>query len=302
MVSMLLLAAALALALSAAALHERAGRWGRRALRPLLHVLGPAAAIGSLASAPSRDIVEKLLTALILPTGLLWIAGFGLTWWLLLGQRRRASAAALVVWCAFSLAGNQRIGQVMIAGLEAGFAPPPASASFDAILVLGGGSDLTPWGAPQLGTSGDRLRVAADLYRSRRTPLLVSSGSSIAGLSDRDVRNLALETAALWQQMGVPPDAIVQIPGPKNTSEEMVALSALARERGWRRVGLVTSASHLRRAMRLAARHGLAVTPIPADVRGQVQPASAVGLVPSGGGFHAVQVGSKELVAGLVGR
>ncbi|HWM87755.1 MAG TPA: hypothetical protein VNO33_18000, partial [Kofleriaceae bacterium] len=62
------------------------------------------------------------------------------------------------------------------------------------------------------------------------------------------------------------------------------------------------SASHLRRAMRLAERDGLRVTPIPADARGKVQPASLVGLVPSGPGFHAVHIATKEIIAVLVGR
>jgi uncharacterized SAM-binding protein YcdF (DUF218 family) len=102
--------------------------------------------------------------------------------------------------------------------------------------------------------------------------------------------------------MNVPARAIVQLPGPKNTAEEIAALTILARDRGWRRIGLVTSGYHLRRAMRLARGHGLQATPIPADVRGELQPASTVGLVPSGPGFHAVQTASKELIAGLVGR
>jgi uncharacterized SAM-binding protein YcdF (DUF218 family) len=94
----------------------------------------------------------------------------------------------------------------------------------------------------------------------------------------------------------------VQVPGPRNTSQEVAALSALARDRGWRRIGLVSSGSHLRRAMRLADDNRLRVTPIPADVRGELQPASIAGLVPSGPGFYSVQVSSKEIVAGLVGR
>jgi uncharacterized SAM-binding protein YcdF (DUF218 family) len=94
----------------------------------------------------------------------------------------------------------------------------------------------------------------------------------------------------------------VQVPGPKNTSQEMAALGRLARDRGWKRIGLVTSASHLRRAMRLARRQGLDPTPIPADARGKIQPASAVGLVPSGPGFFSVQVASKEILGALIGR
>ena len=301
MLSTLLFVAAILLALAAAGLHERASRL-RRPLRLLMHLLAPVIAAASIASAPSFDIVEKLLTALIVPAGALWVATFALTWWLFLRRRRRQAAVALAAWCGFTLAGNVWVGQAMLAWLEDGFAPAPPGARFDAVMVLGGGSDITPWGAPQLGTAGDRLRVGAELHAGGRTPILVSSGSSIAQLNQQEERDLASETAALWQQMGVPREAIVQVPGPRNTSQEIAALSALARSRGWRRVGLVSSGSHLRRAMRLAEDHGLRVTPIPADVRGELQPASIVGLVPSGPGFYSVQVSSKEIVAGIVGR
>jgi len=301
MLSTLLFVVALALALVAAGLHDRAGRL-RRPLRPLLHLFAPVAAAASILTAPNVSIIEKLLTAVVVPAGALWAATYMLTWWLYLRGRHRQAALTLAAWCVLTLAGNVWVGQTMLAWLEDGYAPPPAEARFDAVLVLGGGSEITPWGTPQLGSAGDRLRVGAEQFTSGRTSILVSSGSSIADLTRHEVRNLASETAALWQQMGVPVDAIVQVPGPINTSEEIAALGALVRERGWRSVGLVSSGSHLRRAMRLAEANGLRATPIPADIRGELQPASIVGLVPAGAGFHSVQVACKELAAGLVGR
>jgi uncharacterized SAM-binding protein YcdF (DUF218 family) len=302
MFSTLLFVAALALTLAAAALHDRAGRWQRRRLRPLLHLVGPALAVASLAASPNQAMLEKLLTALVLPAGALWAAALALAWWLLLRQRRRQAAVALALWCGLTLSGNVWVGQALFAWLESGYPPISRAARFDAVMVLGGGTDITPWRAPQLGPSGDRLRVGAALFASGRTPLLVGSGSSIAELAQAEERDVAREAATLWQEMGVPARSIVQLPGPKNTSEEIAALAILARDRGWRRVGLVTSGYHLRRAMRLAGREGLHATPIPADVRGELQPASTVGLVPSGAGFYAVQTASKELIAGIVGR
>jgi uncharacterized SAM-binding protein YcdF (DUF218 family) len=301
MLSTLLFAAALVFALVAAGLHGRAAFW-RRPLRLLMHLLAPVAAAAAVVSAPNISIIEKLLTALIVPAGALWAATFALTWWLLLRRRRRQAAIALAAWSALTLVGNVWIGQAMIAWLENGYRPAPPDTRFDAVAVLAGGSDTTPWGSPQLGNAGDRLRVAAELFTSGRTRLLISCGSSIPELTQSDARDLASETAALWEQMGIPRVAIVEVPGPINTSEEIAELGVLARDRGWQRVGLVTSGYHLRRAMRLAEASGLRVTPIAADVRGKLQPASMVGIVPSGPGFHAVQVAFKELAAGLVGR
>ena len=144
MLSTLLFAAALVLTLVAAALHDRAGRWRRRPLRPLVHLLGPAAAAASLAVAPSWAIIEKLLTALVLPVGALWLATFALIWWLLLRQRRRQAAVALLLWCAASVAGNVWVGQAMLAWLEEGYAPVAPGARFDAVLVLAGAATSLP--------------------------------------------------------------------------------------------------------------------------------------------------------------
>jgi hypothetical protein len=109
MLSTLLFGAALALALVAAGLHDRSATW-RRPRRVLLHLLAPVAALAAVFSAPNISIIEKLLTAIIVPAGALWAAAYALTWWLFLRGRRRYAIVALAGWCAFTLAGNVWIG------------------------------------------------------------------------------------------------------------------------------------------------------------------------------------------------
>lgn len=253
-------------------------------------------------SAPNVAVVEKLLTRLIQPIGLIWLLGYGVIWWFLVTARRRAAMAVLVIWLVYSLAGNGWVGGLMMNWLEAGYSPPAPDARFDAVIVLGGGTGVATWGEPQLSVAGDRLRVGAELHRRGQTPLLITSGSSVAGLSQLGQRDLTGETTALWRGMGVPDDAILAVPGPQNTRTEIIALGELAAERGWKRLGLVTSAWHLRRATRLAERHGVAVIPIPADSRGLIPPASANGVIPSASSAFAIQVAWKEIVGALVGR
>ena len=298
MLSALLAVLAVVATLVAAGVNQRLTRWPRAAV----HSAGPICFGAAVIAAPSFAVVEKMLSRLIFPVGLLWLLGFAVIWWLLLRNRRRVAGVALAIWFVYTLAGNSWIAQGMISWLEADFGPPPAEARFDAVIVLGGGTDVTPWDDPQLSHSGDRLRVGADLHRRGQTALLVCTGSSIPGLSQKNRRNLAAEAAHLWVSMGVPDEAIVQVPGPHNTRAEIAALAELVRERGWQRVGLVTSAWHLRRAMGLAGRHGLDVTAIPADARGRIPPASLVGIVPSGSGFYGVQIAWKEVVGAMLGR
>ena len=103
----------------------------------------------------------------------------------------------------------------------------------DAILVLGDDN-----------FAGERATKAAELYRANWAPLVVASGrllrpyAGIAELMERD-----LETR------GVPQTAILRFPQhAENTREEAQALRDLVTSRGWRRVLLVTSNYHTRRA------------------------------------------------------
>jgi uncharacterized SAM-binding protein YcdF (DUF218 family) len=191
----------------------------------------------------------------------------------------------------------------MLSRLEAPFSGPLAiNGPLDAVLVLGGGTTVRPDGASQLGSNGDRLRVGARLQRQGMTRRLVTSGSSVAGLDQSRARDLSAETRALWIEGGVPASAIVPIVGPRNTREEIAAFSKLAAERGWQRIGVVSSAWHLRRAMRLAAGHELHAVAIPADFRGAPFVTNAVGLVPSGNGFYHLQIALKEYLGAALGR
>ena len=110
---------------------------------------------------------------------------------------------------------------------------------------------------------------------------------------------MSAEAASLWRAMGVPADAIVQLAGPRNTTEEMAALADAARARGWARVGLVTSAWHLRRTVRHARAAGLDFVPLPADYRGRVPVVNLASALPSGHGFYLVRVALWEHLGAL---
>jgi uncharacterized SAM-binding protein YcdF (DUF218 family) len=108
---------------------------------------------------------------------------------------------------------------------------PPVQA--DAIIVLGDDN-----------YDGDRAAHAADLYRMGLAPLVVGSGRLLrpyAGIAEMIERDL--------ESHGVPAAAIVKFPHrAENTHEEAVALTGLIFSRGWKRVTIVTSNYHARRA------------------------------------------------------
>lgn len=243
---------------------------------------------------------QKLAVRLLTPLGLVWL---GLAAATLAALRRRAWRPGAILgagWLLVTLGGNVWLGAWLLGRLEAAVPAPPPAVRWDAACVLGGGSELDPAGEPQLGLAGDRLRVGAVLWREHRVPLLVTSGSGMFG-SDAG-RSLAAETAAIWTSLGIPAEAIVQVPGPVNTAQEIAAVAKLARERGWQRVAIVTSAWHLRRALALAERAGLAADGVAADQHGRIPPLTPVFLVPCGLGANDVQLWMIEVIGRLVGR
>jgi uncharacterized SAM-binding protein YcdF (DUF218 family) len=108
----------------------------------------------------------------------------------------------------------------------------PAAQS-DALIVLGDDN-----------YAGDRAFRAAELYREGVAPVVVASGRmlrqsvSIADLMEHDL-----------ESFGVPAASIVKLPHrAENTREEALEAARLIHARGWKRVIVITSNYHARRA------------------------------------------------------
>lgn len=245
-------------------------------------------------------VVEKILTRLVMPAGLLWL---GLMVMILLAWRRKQKGllVCIVVFAGlYTAAGNGLLGSLVNAWLERDYAhvDPFQGGSLDAVFVLGGGTSTRPDGQPQFDEAGDRVLMGAELYHAGRTRLLVATGQQIAAI--QGAPDPAEEAAEIWRRLGIPADHILKLPG-RNTREEMAAIRKAADEHpDWRQLGLVTSAWHMRRAMRLAQKRGLRLEPLPADFRGT--PPGWLSIVPSGDGLASNEAAAKEILAVLLGK
>jgi uncharacterized SAM-binding protein YcdF (DUF218 family) len=114
-------------------------------------------------------------------------------------------------------------------------APQPS----DAIVILGDDNYL-----------GERAARAANLFHAGWAPHVVASGRNLrpyAGVAELMEHDLVAD--------GVPVGTIVRFPHrAENTREEAAALSHLLAEHGWRRILLVTSNYHTRRARYICER------------------------------------------------
>jgi len=246
---------------------------------------------------------QKTIALLIMPVGLLWLGLVVLTLWCAWRRHWGTMLFAATLTLAYAVLGNSHTGNQLLAGLEAQVprCDPATTAPFDALCVLGGGSELDGAGKPQLGSGGDRIAQAVRWYHAGKARWLVASG-----VSNDDVagpRDLAQETKALWLTMGVPESAIITIKEPCwVTRDEIAAYKALQQTRTWTRMAVISSAWHLPRAMALADAAGLAMTPIGADWRGRERAWRLQDLVPSGQGFLAVQLACWEHLGRWIGR
>jgi len=248
--------------------------------------------------------LEKTLACLVMPTGLIWLLILAASALCLARRQRGPAALCLAIAVLYYGAGNTYLSWALMRGLEARVPPLPAGAAlqpFDAVCVLGGGANLEPSGGPALGSSGDRIFAAARLWHAGKARLLVASGAepSTGGGFRDDGQN----TRTLWRAVGIPDSAILAVPEPcLNTRDEIKAYARLQARYGWRHMALVSSASHLPRAMALASRAGLSFTPVGSDWCPPPGAFQFKYLVPQAAAFENTRRACWEYLGRLLGR
>lgn len=191
-------------------------------------------------------------------------------------KRRRIAAWSLALGLGWLyLCSTAGFADYLMATLEDDYPPKALSATpeADAIVLLGGAIR----GDTHMGTLGDmnqqadRLVHAVALYKAGRAPRLVLTGGGEDG-----VRPEAEIMADLLQVMGVPRRAMVLEDKSRNTYQNALYSAVLLNNLGARRILLVTSAFHMRRAEALFRSQGLEVIPSPTDYQRLVAPEASV--------------------------
>lgn len=247
-----------------------------------------------------RLLAQKVATNFAMPVGILWVLLSGIA---LLGWARRSRAlifVGLVSWLVLTVAGSPILATMITRSLEDRYReihPLEVEEPFDAVIVLGGGTAVTPSGEPALGPGGDRVMLAARMYLTGKTKLLICTGRT---LKDDGTLGPSESTHIILKDLGIPASALLELEG-RTTSEEMVAIREWQEENDARHVGLLTSAWHLPRAERLAAASGVDVEPIPADFK-TYELWDSRRLMPSSTALEESSIMLKEYLAGIVGR
>jgi len=257
-----------------------------------------------------RLAVDQALTSLAMPMGLLWSSLLGLSILRLKSGRWRAALPPLLVAIALNVVGSWQLSSWAVKQLEARAEAltRPMPESLDAVVLLGGGTYVNERGGPQLSSAGDRLFEALQQYTSGRAKRLIVTGEpAIAdprgplAAPNRSARELLIS-------VGVPAEKITILGGP-TTSGEMAELkrffSQVPAQWNWTsdpQVGVVTSALHMPRVIRLAKAQGLKFIPIPCDYQGGPWRWNVSVLIPNARAAAQLHAALHEWLASFVGR
>ncbi len=245
-----------------------------------------------------KHLAEKLATQFVMPMGLIWLM---LVYGTLAGffTRNRSlmfnsAIAMLIVY----LAGNPIVSELLLASLEDQYPVWNAESEqpLDTLIVLGGGVGQNKYGKIQFNSAGDRVGLAARLYLTGHAKRLVTTGDSI-----RTVGDPSEDTVRLFIELGVTKSDVIELPG-MNTYEEMQAI--LDREDLWKnkRAGVISSAFHMPRVMRLAKNAGVFLIPIPANFRTSKPMWTPTSWFPNAESFTNSETVLRELLGMMLSR
>ena len=207
--------------------------------------------------------LSKFLPLFVYPLGLAIIL---VTTAIFLAKRTRLQrviliAAVLILW----LASIRWTALVLTRPLEWRYLPPENIPRAQVIVVLGGGTEPQqfPRSSVEINSAGDRVIYAASLYQQGAAPYILLSGGRLPWLSQDS--QPAPEMLSLLELMGVPAEHIWLESESVNTHQNALFSREILEQKGINDILLVSSASHMPRAVALFEAQGFNVIPTPVD-------------------------------------
>lgn len=213
-------------------------------------------------------LLSKVLPIFIYPLGLS-LAVMLVALLLLLFRHRVLGGFLLLLAMGYLwLASTPRIATQLYAQLEQQYGATPAeyARTTDVIIVLGGivGQPLPPRVAPELHDAIDRVVAASRLYRAQKASTIIVAAGNLPWLDTEQAEAVLIRS--LLVEWGVDYDHILLDMESRNTFENAVNSKRLMSEFGLESAMLVTSASHMPRAVGVFRKAGINVIPFPVDI------------------------------------
>lgn len=207
-------------------------------------------------------ILKKIIGGLLLPLPFLLLM-MGVAICLLWFTRWQRSAKVLLSmsWLVLLLISLQPVADKMLKPIEDTYPTWRGQEKVDYIVVLGGGYTWNPEWAPSsnlISNSLPRLAEGVRLWQANPGAKMVFTGARAM----TNPVSTAEAGARVAESLGVPRSQIITLDEPKDTEEEA---AAVAKAVGQQPFLLVSSASHLPRAMIFFRHAGLSPIPAPAN-------------------------------------
>ena len=208
--------------------------------------------------------LSKFLPMLVYPAGIIFIS---LILALVLQHHHKWQKGLLIfAVCVLFVSGNPFPSAFLTRSLEKQFEPFDGSNRAEVIVVLGGGTDSKeyPRQMVEVGGAADRILYGVQLLKEGYGDKILFGGSYYEVLAG-EKRSIAEDMAEVALTVGAPAEDIILQEKSLNTYEEAVEDAAILQEMDVSEVILVTSATHMKRAVGVFEAQGLNVIPAPTD-------------------------------------
>ncbi|WP_054179131.1 envelope biogenesis factor ElyC [Trabulsiella odontotermitis] len=206
--------------------------------------------------------LKKFIGGMMLPLPLLLLfIGFGLLLIIFSRFQKTGKCFIAVGWLALLLLSLQPVADGLLKPIEDKYPTWRGSERVEYVVVLGGGYTWNPEWAPSsnlINNSLPRLAEGIRLWQANPGAKLVFTGAA----AQTNPVSTGEAGARVAESLGVPRSEIIVLDSPKDTEEEATAVKATV---GTAPFLLVTSASHLPRAMIFFQQIGLNPLPAPAN-------------------------------------
>lgn len=216
----------------------------------------------------SRDYVfifKKIATSFLLPPGIFIVIFLFLGFFFVLKKNWKAAFPNFLIAAVFWFLSIAPVSDFMLRGLESEF-KIPENPRGDVIILLGGGvydgvSDMSGIGAPSEEMLG-RIITAVRLQKRLNIPVIVSSGSGFKFKKPEApiVRRFLID-------LGIPDRKVIIEEKSRDTIENAEFTREICKRLGYKKPILVTSASHMRRAVMSFEKVHLEVIPFPSGFK-----------------------------------
>ncbi|MCX7724194.1 MAG: YdcF family protein [Thermodesulfovibrio sp.] len=199
--------------------------------------------------------LKKLITSFILPPGILVVI------FLLIAifEKKRKLIRYMALFSALFvyLISIEPVKDFLLYPLEKSYSVSE-KLDADAIVILGGGFYSIESFKED---TANRLLTGYRVYKKTKLPIIVSGG-----VVDRKIPESTV-MANMLRELGVENNKIIEENKSRDTAQNALYVYEICKEKAFKRLILITSAYHMKRAVKLFQKTGVEVLPYPADFK-----------------------------------